>query len=71
MENIEKEILRNISIDKILNQFEFGISNRATALTPSKLYRVMSFVNLNKNEFQLNVNLGFIIFLQRKMLQVI
>ena len=28
--DIDKEILENIDIDKILNQLEFGISNRAT-----------------------------------------
>ena len=28
--DIEKDILENIDIDKILNQLEFGISNRAT-----------------------------------------
>ena len=28
--HIEKEILENIDIDKISNQLEFGISNRAT-----------------------------------------
>ena len=30
MENIDKEILENINIYEILNQLEFGISNRAT-----------------------------------------
>ena len=29
--DIDKEILENIDIDKILNQLEFGISNRASA----------------------------------------
>ena len=28
--NIDKAILQNIDIDKILNRFKFGISNRAT-----------------------------------------
>ena len=32
---INKEILENIDIDKILNQLEFGISNRASSHTPA------------------------------------
>ena len=29
--DIDKDILENIDIDRILNQLEFGISNRATS----------------------------------------
>ena len=39
---IDKEILENIDIDKILNQLEFGISNRATS-TGSARSRSTSF----------------------------
>ena len=33
--DIDKEILENIAIDKILNRFEFGISNRANCTSYS------------------------------------
>ena len=32
--DIDKAILQNIDIDKISNRFKFGISNRATPLSP-------------------------------------
>ena len=34
LKNIDKAILQNINIDKILYQFEFGISNSTTRGTP-------------------------------------
>ena len=33
--DIDKAILQNIDIDKILNRFKFGISNRASAYRSS------------------------------------
>ena len=33
--DIDKEIFENIGIDKISNQLEFGISNRASSHTPA------------------------------------
>ena len=39
LKNIEsdKEILENIDIDEILNQLEFGISNRASSVSSDQL----------------------------------
>ena len=34
--DIDKAILQNIDIDKISNQFKFGISNRATPTPPAQ-----------------------------------
>ena len=44
LENIDKEILENIDIDKILNRLEFDISNRATPVSNLFNFRIRTLL---------------------------